>query len=494
MEVRGQIAWRTESKKTAGMRFVGLPEDSRRRISEWLAAETSGRELRPDVGILPDREQQPSDDAPAEMPVAPLSLLLKSNTVAEKRMLEAILSEVPFTSLDMPARVFAESPRQSTRVAIGNPPSRLATPDMPVDTVPAAADALPREFSNRIEFNPESRLAFRPVPSEEGAERLRRLAAAVILAGATAVFIGWVATSPAAKNEVIGFVARNTERTNKAAELKKSLPANKATNAPALRSENGGSQVHRFEPLPADRPAYGSETRPAPVRPEVRGIEGPAARPTVNGSVRRTESLSLKSRSSKLPERAIVAVPNPAVESARSQAIESSPTQPMGNTAAPATSLPASVPGETSVADVKEKESPPFLKQPGAPMGPMWSVAVTTDPYPSIRITPDNSPQKASHGRSLQIGRTILRVEPIYPEDAKQQGIEGTVKLHVVVGRDGAVQSVEPISGPALLARAATSAVREWRYAQTLLGGQPVETEQDIVVKFGLVSPSISKN
>jgi TonB family protein len=146
------------------------------------------------------------------------------------------------------------------------------------------------------------------------------------------------------------------------------------------------------------------------------------------------------------------------------------------------------------VADVKEKESPPPLKQAGAPVAPTWSIAVSTDPYPSIRITPDNSSQKASHGRSLQIGRAISRVEPIYPEDAKQQGVEGTVKLHVVVGRDGAVQSVEPISGPALLAKAATNAVREWHYAQTLLGGQPVETEQDIVVKFGLVSPSISKN
>jgi outer membrane biosynthesis protein TonB len=68
------------------------------------------------------------------------------------------------------------------------------------------------------------------------------------------------------------------------------------------------------------------------------------------------------------------------------------------------------------------------------------------------------------------------------------------VKLHVVVGRDGSVQSVEPISGSTLLAKAAMTAVREWRYAQTLLGGQPVETEQDIMVKFRLAGPSISKN
>jgi hypothetical protein len=41
-----------------------------------------------------------------------------------------------------------------------------------------------------------------------------------------------------------------------------------------------------------------------------------------------------------------------------------------------------------------------------------------------------------------------------------------------------------------LLAKAASSAIREWHYGQTLLAGQPVETEQDIVVNFRLVNPS----
>ncbi len=127
-------------------------------------------------------------------------------------------------------------------------------------------------------------------------------------------------------------------------------------------------------------------------------------------------------------------------------------------------------------------------------MGPTWSVAVSTDPYPSIRIPANASPQKASQGKNLQIGRAISRVEPVYPEEAKRQGIEGAVRLHVIVGGDGAVQSVALTGGPALLAKAAASAIREWRYAQTLVGGQPVETEQDVVVTFRLVSRSNSEN
>ena len=45
MEVSGQLAWRSDSGKTVGITFVGVPEDSRQRIRDWLAAETLGGEL-----------------------------------------------------------------------------------------------------------------------------------------------------------------------------------------------------------------------------------------------------------------------------------------------------------------------------------------------------------------------------------------------------------------------------------------------------------------
>jgi TonB family protein len=294
---------------------------------------------------------------------------------------------------------------------------------------------------------------------------------------------------------VIGSIAKNTEGTNKPIELKKAIPANQTTSVSALPGENDGSRAHGFEPVPADRHARGSERWPVPVRPQVRKSERPAAGPAAKDAVRRTDGPLVKSQSSKLPERAVAAGQHPAVENERSHATQSSPAQPRENTATPAASPSASVPGGTALAEMKEKEIPsPSSNDPVAPAAPTWSVSVSTDPYPSIRIPPEISSQKLTQGRTLQIGHVVSRVEPVYPEDAKHQGVEGTVKVHVIVGRDGAVQSVEPTGGPALLAKAATSAVREWRYAQTLLGGQPVETEQDIVVKFRLVSPSMARN
>jgi protein TonB len=69
---------------------------------------------------------------------------------------------------------------------------------------------------------------------------------------------------------------------------------------------------------------------------------------------------------------------------------------------------------------------------------------------------------------------------------AKQQGIEGTVRLHAVISADGDVQSVQPVSGPEELVAAAVTAVREWRYGPTVLDGRRIPVQDDIRLVFRL--------
>ncbi|MGB9242861.1 MAG: TonB family protein, partial [Candidatus Acidiferrales bacterium] len=71
----------------------------------------------------------------------------------------------------------------------------------------------------------------------------------------------------------------------------------------------------------------------------------------------------------------------------------------------------------------------------------------------------------------------IYRVEPIYPRPALQAGVEGTVKIHATVGRDGSVKNLKGVSGPALLTSAAIDAAQYWRYRPALRNGEPVETD-----------------
>ena len=78
------------------------------------------------------------------------------------------------------------------------------------------------------------------------------------------------------------------------------------------------------------------------------------------------------------------------------------------------------------------------------------------------------------------------RFDPNYPVDARAQNVEGTVTLRLAIDSSGAVQSVTPLGGPAILIPAAAAAAKEWRFLPALLNGQPVETEQDVKVDFRL--------
>lgn len=78
------------------------------------------------------------------------------------------------------------------------------------------------------------------------------------------------------------------------------------------------------------------------------------------------------------------------------------------------------------------------------------------------------------------------RTMPVYPEAAQVQGIEGTVMLDTVVGKDGRVLDVHPTSGPPELTGAAIDAVKNWRFSPFTLNGDAVEVETTIEVEFRL--------
>lgn len=84
----------------------------------------------------------------------------------------------------------------------------------------------------------------------------------------------------------------------------------------------------------------------------------------------------------------------------------------------------------------------------------------------------------------LSEGQLVNRVEPVYPRIAAISGIQGQVKLHAIIGRDGRIQSLNAISGHPLLLRAALDAVEQWRYRPYVLNGEAVEVETFITVNF----------
>jgi protein TonB len=138
-------------------------------------------------------------------------------------------------------------------------------------------------------------------------------------------------------------------------------------------------------------------------------------------------------------------------------------------------------------------------KNPGTEYGSAWGIPDGVLPpgtdgdtrwifQPLGPARPPAETQKNRVVRSEGVQQAFLtqRVQPVYPPLAVQMRLEGTVQLHAVIGRDGAVTALEVLSGHSILAQAAFEAVRQWRYRPTLLNGKPVEVETYITVIFQL--------
>lgn len=113
------------------------------------------------------------------------------------------------------------------------------------------------------------------------------------------------------------------------------------------------------------------------------------------------------------------------------------------------------------------------------------SVAAPTAPS-DLTIGEASAAMRIRMGGSVLSAKLIDKVAPEYPQEARASRIEGTVRLHAVIEKDGTVQSLELVSGHPLLVKASIDAVRQWRYQPTLLNGNPVEVDTTIDVIFTL--------
>jgi protein TonB len=78
---------------------------------------------------------------------------------------------------------------------------------------------------------------------------------------------------------------------------------------------------------------------------------------------------------------------------------------------------------------------------------------------------------------------------PVYPPRCLRMGIEGTVRVRVLVGEDGRPQEVTvgKTSGEAALDQAAMDAVRTWRFEPARRNGVPVRAWAIIPIEFKLI-------
>jgi periplasmic protein TonB len=96
------------------------------------------------------------------------------------------------------------------------------------------------------------------------------------------------------------------------------------------------------------------------------------------------------------------------------------------------------------------------------------------------------SPTRIRVNGNVQRAKLIHEISPTYPEKAREDHVEGTVRLDIVIGTDGAIAQIEVLAGDKRLVDAAVDAVRQWRYDRTYLRGKPVEVITTVDVTFHL--------
>jgi len=138
----------------------------------------------------------------------------------------------------------------------------------------------------------------------------------------------------------------------------------------------------------------------------------------------------------------------------------------------------ADLPSASAVAGAVPGSSAP----PG--FGNLLKAAPPPPPPPKPVEAP--KPSRIRVGGSVIAANLIRKIQPVYPQLAKQARVQGSVHFTAIIGKDGTIQNLQLIGGHPLLVQAAQDAVKQWLYKPTLLNGDPVEVVTQIDVNFTL--------
>jgi TonB family protein len=137
--------------------------------------------------------------------------------------------------------------------------------------------------------------------------------------------------------------------------------------------------------------------------------------------------------------------------------------------------------------------SPPLAKEAAASpepevAPPSVDLALANNPSAPVSVVaPVTLPEFGGViSQGLKEATLIHRVEPMYPPLARLQKLAGQVVLDASVTKDGKVRATKLISGPPLLAEAASTAVHNWRFSPATLDGKPIDVQMRVTVVFKL--------
>ena len=529
LEVRGEIMWVGESRKEAGLRFVDLQEDALRRIRSWMAREESpgtapeeseeeieapavrAAEVRTDTAAIEqasvrrDEAVAPSGESAAQSEEQigefeePVDEDLEPVEFDEESVAfeEAAADELTDASRVSPAEVGeraavtkASSFGVADKLAVAASAAHKEEDRAPKIAPPVAASVAASAFEKKSQipvapYTPISGThgapAFALADAPPAPVRYSGGDAAASLFPKPRVSVEGTAAAASADDGWKNFRVQLQSGWFLAALVLLlatiSFIAGMAVRRGAL---NGmmGDMDDVVQPKSATAPSSGN--------PAASNYGNGSSAATAPAKPLQIEIVDLENHHWTIPASA-----------GANQGAASAAQQTQVNAAVARNEAPATAPAATNLPNQKPPQAAPAndaaaAAKPGAPlMLTLPETPISASGSVAIRATSmvpvaTGDAQSAQQARNLRIGEIINLVEPVYPSDARQARLEGTVKLHVVVAANGEVQSFRAVSGPEALAQAAMIAVREWRYRPTLLNGKAVEMQEDVTFVFRL--------
>jgi TonB family protein len=467
IQATAEITWLSESKREAGLKFIDLAEDARVEIAEWVSAEAGPATRRP----LEESTAAQTRHVPSSPPITKEPSRLQGKwtlltgdstpqvTLANQKSSNYLAnSSVGRTNLESPpdvivwekvlddptnnpdSNVGASRPRTSNGNELAVNPSIISehipgvvghsAPELPLPLAAASSHQLQSSTAvDPIAKRDETPNASIPEMSSASRqslpERFQKWWTIAALCTCTALLFLF-----------LGMAITRGLRNGRLGKMSVDERFRDASAAPSSRTASGAP--HQDSAFPSE--VSGSKTRH-------KGVEAVA---------RASRTESPRKDNSENPQ------PGPPGDGTDSPVAKiSSPIEP---------------PQQTANSDSQNASVPSSLVLPVDSSG-AHNLAVA---QPEMNPSPPASAERRTDCYLL------YRVEPLYPREAKEKHIEGTVALHLLIGSDGRVRSVRELSGPGPLVLAALSAAREWRFIPALRNGQPIEAEKDVSIEFHL--------
>jgi protein TonB len=138
---------------------------------------------------------------------------------------------------------------------------------------------------------------------------------------------------------------------------------------------------------------------------------------------------------------------------------------------------------DAALAAVRQWRFTPATKN-GAAVPVVASVEVNFSLESKPAETSEREPIRV--GTNVQASKILSKVDPEYPQKAKDQGVQGDVILQVTVSKEGNVADARVLRGHEALNDAAVNAVKQWKYSPTYLNGEPVPVIATVTIAFKL--------